>query len=286
MLASGILLEFAQFLRIISWITFPVLFLAVIITIIIHYYRKKKRKNGEEPLTEEGVHLLFDHTGLIRQYHTKLSYNQARYAALKQDFEKLELKYAALNTNNEIHMENTVNNLQTGIDMLSETHALEKKELESCIEQLRNENENLRTQVQLNGEQQYLQDLLEVKNNQILFLQEQVEKQVKSFHVAERGRHDLENQVTYLSSVIKELTQQNEMLNASVGDNQDRIDQLNEELAKETDRVSQAENKLQANLQALKKIQRTLADCVGEELEGPQVIEMKTNYTLAVESSE
>lgn len=274
MLASGILLEFAQFLRIISWITFPVLFLAVIITIIFHYYRKKKRKNSE-PFAEEGVHLLFDHTGLIRQYHTKLSYNQARYAALKQDFEKLELKYAALNSNNEIHMENTVNNLQTGIDMLSETHTLEKKELESCIEQLRNENEALRTQVQLNGEQQYLQDLLEVKNNQILFLQEQVEKQVKSFHVAERGRHDLENQVTYLTSVIKELTQQNEMLNASVGDSQDRIDRLNEELAHETDRVSQAENKLQANLQALKKIQRTLADCIGEEFGDSQVVELK-----------
>lgn len=283
-LASGILLEFAQFLRIISWITFPVLFLAVVITVIIHYYKKKKGKGLETIPAEEGVHLLFDHTGLVRQYHSELSYNHARYAALKQDFEKLELKYAALNNKNNNHMENTVNNLQSGIDMLSETHAIEKMELEACINQLKEENEVLKTQVQLNGEQQYLQDLLEVKNNQIVFLQEQVEKQVKSFHIAERSRHELENQVTYLSSVINELTQQNEMLNASVGDSQDRIERLNEQLASETDRVEQAETKLAANLQALKKIQRTLADCIGEEMGESQVIEMKSPYIAVVES--
>src|SRR5688572_20598731 len=110
LLATGLFLEFAQFLRILSWILLPVLGLAVIITILLHYRRKKILSKSEEGSDDSfliqspaeikynrpgGVHILFDHSGLIRQYKDKLSYNYARYAALKQDFEDLETKYTA-----------------------------------------------------------------------------------------------------------------------------------------------------------------------------------------------
>ena len=85
MLASGILLEFTQVLRIMSWILLPALAIAFLVTIIHHYYHKKK--------------------------------NRA--------------------------MENTVvENLQTGIDMLSQFHAREKKELHASFDRTRQELEN------------------------------------------------------------------------------------------------------------------------------------------------
>jgi hypothetical protein len=44
LIASWPLQDFAGFLQIISWITLPVLLIAVLSTIILHYYQRRKRQ--------------------------------------------------------------------------------------------------------------------------------------------------------------------------------------------------------------------------------------------------
>src|SRR5688572_19995083 len=156
LLDTGLFLEFAQFLRILSWILLPVLGLAVIITMLLHYRRKRILSKNEVGSDDSfllqspaeikynrpgGVHILFDHSGLIRQYKDKLSYNYARYAALKQDFEDLETKYtAAISTGTAAQepkkniMEHSVEQMQVAIDMMADDHATEKQSLLTRLE--------------------------------------------------------------------------------------------------------------------------------------------------------
>jgi chromosome segregation ATPase len=164
LLAAGLLIEFAEFLQIISWIVLPVLFIAIGLTIFVHYRSRKKKKQStgspvadtllpsleSSPYPASGAYVLFDHSGLIRQYKNKLSYNHARYAALKQDFDKLELKYSAIINNTgdankrsnkfnhpkKSEMENMNGQLQETIQKMNEEFATEKKELISRLEQL------------------------------------------------------------------------------------------------------------------------------------------------------
>lgn len=389
LLATGPLLEFARFLQIISWILLPVLCLAVIFTVYIHYRRKKRLKDsaadGDEGLLlaspgdiqfnrKEGVHVLFDHTGLIRQYRNKLSYNHARYTALKQDFERLELKYTAaigagdpqLTNPKNTEMQQPIEQMQTAIDILAVQHDTEKKDLLARLEQLNRsyksleqENESLLEQVSLHSatdeekdiivnrwkeenvalkskiaEQGYLKDLVEEKKTQIAFLQNQVDQRIKSLHEAERShsetkeeidqlrkqrldysveldtmraelaqkqetldrlqasfeQKDLEfaekqqllvfqqDQITYFGNVLQEIKQQNELLNAAVADNQDIVRSLREQLADEINKASHAEQKLEANQQMLKRLNRVISECVGEEAAETQVIELKPAY--------
>ena len=48
LIASWPLQDFAGFLQIISWITLPVLLIAVLSTIILHYYQRRKRQSVQE----------------------------------------------------------------------------------------------------------------------------------------------------------------------------------------------------------------------------------------------
>jgi chromosome segregation ATPase len=241
LLATGLLMEFAKFLQIISWIMLPVLLAIIAITIFFHYRRKRRKDiGGQHPLEDilssptddhdtsrPGAYVLFDHSGLIRQYKNKLSYNHAKYTALKHDFEKLERKYRAIadggkprfvNLKNN-DMENTPEQL---MNKMADEYAAEKKELLTRIEQLdrsyksleaeneslleqvgmqsatdedkeiivnrwKEENAALRTELQ---EKVYLADMLEEKKAQIEFLQNQVEQRIKNFHQAERQREE------------------------------------------------------------------------------------------------
>ncbi len=105
--ATGLLIEFAHFLQIISFIIIPVLVIVIAITIIRHYRHKKRKAKAEDTEDNDEVlsvddpldipngkpaYLLFDHSGLYVQYRNKLSYNHARYAALRQDFRKTRIE--------------------------------------------------------------------------------------------------------------------------------------------------------------------------------------------------
>ena len=99
---------FSGLLQILLLIVCTFLVAAFVITVVLHYRRRKKEAEPAEveqivAASPESTHfkleneyILFDHSGLIRDYKTKLVNNHARYMALKQDFEKLEIKYNSL----------------------------------------------------------------------------------------------------------------------------------------------------------------------------------------------
>jgi hypothetical protein len=84
LIASWPLHDFAGFLQIISWITLPVLAVAVLSTYFLHLYQKKKKN---EPGREEGEEEV---TPAPRKND---SVHQARYRALKRDFVTLQRSY-------------------------------------------------------------------------------------------------------------------------------------------------------------------------------------------------
>lgn len=397
LLAAGLLIEFARFLKIMSWIVLPVFLSAVAVTIIIHYRRKKKKKEiTVDPIAElllpsvatpeqenkpQGAYVLFDHSGLIKEYQHKLTYNHARYAALKHDFDKLELKYqAALHggKSRSAHiknssMENNEQKLQDNISPLQEEFDAEKKELlirltqldHSCkkleeengslqqqvgmqtatedekgiiFHSLREENRTLKIQVK---EQQYLRDFLEEKKAQIEFLQNQLEQRVKNFHEAEQSRGEVNQQlegtkqqqeqlshelasarneliqkqelvnektkiihekeaqleekhqafisnldrITYLDNIVKELRQQNEILNADVTDHEERAAALQQQVEDEQARTDAAERKLAANKQMLLRMYKEFSSCIDEE-QAPPVVTLRPAYISSDEWEE
>lgn len=233
-------MEFAKFLQIISWIMLPVLLGIILVTIFLHYRRKKKTHEsgqnmlddillspGENDTAKTGAYVLFDHSGLIRQYRNKLSYNYAKYTALKHDFEKLERKYHALADTGKSRLVNLKNNDMENtpeqlMNKMADEYAAEKKELLTRLEQLDRsyksleaENESLLEQLGMQSategdkeiivnrwkeenaalraeleEKACLADMLAEKKTQVEFLQNQVDQRIKNYHLAERQREE------------------------------------------------------------------------------------------------
>jgi chromosome segregation ATPase len=184
LLAVGPSFEFVKFLQVLGWIVLPVSLIAVIITIILHYRKKKSgiihSENEEEKLLQsspellgytrgDGEYVFFDHSSLIGEYKSRLSYNHARYAALRHDFEKLQTKHTDLSSyittqfihNKTKNMENTYEQmphaLREEIAKVAATYKVEKEELLSKLEQM---NYSFKT---LEAENQSLQDQVNVQ---------------------------------------------------------------------------------------------------------------------------
>jgi len=162
LLAIGPSFEFVRFLQVLGWIILPVSLIALIITIVIHY-RKKRSGNidsdKEEKLIQgspeqlgytkgDGEYVFFDHSALISQYKKRLSCNHARYAALRHDFDKLQVRYTDLanfaatkfTDKKTMSMENTYEQmpqpLQEDITKLAATYQAEKDELLSRLDEV------------------------------------------------------------------------------------------------------------------------------------------------------
>jgi hypothetical protein len=162
-LTTGSAFDFVKFIQILCWIILPVFLLAALLTVFLHYRKKRIGKaeagNGDEEFMHaspellgytkgDGEYVFFDHSSLISEYKKRLSYNHARYTALRQDFEKLETKYAMLAgyattifiNNKNINMENLhepmPQHLEAEINKMTEDYAAEKRELLISLEQL------------------------------------------------------------------------------------------------------------------------------------------------------
>lgn len=170
LLATGPSFEFAKFIQVFCWIILPVSLLAIILTIFFHYW-KKKTGNDKKAVEEEeflnaspeqvgytrgdGEYVSFDHSALISEYKRRLAGNHAKYAALKQDFEKLELRYAdlvATTATTITHKKSTgmeTNHEQPWreeIATLSAAYKAEKEELQSRLEQMNQSFSDLETE--------------------------------------------------------------------------------------------------------------------------------------------
>lgn len=294
LLATGLLMEFAKFLKIISWIMLPVLLAIIAITIFFHYRRKRKQDdNGQHKLddvlslaagehtSKPGAYVLFDHSGLIRQYKNKLSYNHAKYTALKHDFDKLERKYRAMvdagksrfvNLKNN-DMENTPEQL---MNKMADEYAAEKKELlarleqldrsyksleaenESLLEQLgmqsatdedkeiivnrwKEENATLRAELQ---EKVFLADMLEENKAQITFLQNQVEQRIKNYHQAERQREEARQETERLRRSYEQHAGDMQALKNELAQKENATSDFRQELAEKEREIRQQQELL------------------------------------------
>src|SRR5258706_16432460 len=103
LLVTGPAPEFIKFIQILCWIVIPVLAFIVLVTAFFHYRKKRKewdddsdKSSKEDMLMQaspeqvgytngDGKYILFDHSNLVREYKSRLTYNHARVTALERD---------------------------------------------------------------------------------------------------------------------------------------------------------------------------------------------------------
>jgi len=195
LLATGSAFDFVKFIQILCWIILPVLLLAVLLTVFLHYRKKKIEKaeaeNGDEEFMHaspelvgytkgDGEYVFFDHSSLISEYKKRLSYNHARYTALRHDFEKLETKYAMLasyattmlinkkNINMENLQDSMPQNMETEINKMTEDYIAEKKELLTRLEQMKNSYQNLEHEHELLLERVHTGTMTDEERSQVI----------------------------------------------------------------------------------------------------------------------
>lgn len=149
---------FLPFLQLLGWIVLLILLLSSLVIAFVHYRRRRKLREEEilENDTAEqvgyttgnGDYILFDHSPLISRYKLRLSVNQARFAALQQDYTRLNDRYTQLalataihspTTNQEIMETANVHlspELEQDVTRITAAHAAEKEVLEKELEQL------------------------------------------------------------------------------------------------------------------------------------------------------
>ncbi|HEX5652996.1 MAG TPA: hypothetical protein VFX58_07980, partial [Chitinophagaceae bacterium] len=211
LLAIGPLTGFTGLLQILLWIVVGFLAVAFIITVFMHY-RTKKQAPETDTLAklvaanpessgykiDDKEYVFFDHSGLIREYKTKLVNNHARYTALKQDFEKLEDKYNSLLLNqakdfpqiNNMEMEQS--NLPGAPALLWENEKNEwlkkEQELNLRLQRLEMENNILQEKLVLStaGEEDRVKLVDEWKAENILLKSKLAEKEFSQDLVEEK----------------------------------------------------------------------------------------------------
>lgn len=204
LLATGSSFDFVQFFQILCWIVIPAFLITALIAVYLHYKKQKKEAADEEDEEKllsatpelvgytkgDGEFVCFDHSSLISEYKNRLSYNHARYTALRHDFEKLEEKYAGLasyailnfSNKNSTDMEQPYDQMpqqmQEEVQRISDQYKQEKEELLARLQQmnqaytsLEEENESLSEQLKLQsantGEGQAILAKWKEENNQL-----------------------------------------------------------------------------------------------------------------------
>jgi chromosome segregation ATPase len=334
LLIAGMPGEFAKIMEVITWIVLPLLVFSFLTTILLHYGRKWRNNREEENIpndignaipesfcykTGDGTLVYLDHTGLLRDLRNKVSYHHARFAALKQDYKKLESGNPGIFQNNDKTYSMEQEEKQTGINgiHLDQHPAAYKEEYRVLKDKI--------------AEQEYLKEVLVEKKAQIDFLQNQLEQRIKMTHQSEQQKEELCNenknlgheisrlenelasskeeitnvkkeitskeiqlqeireassssasQVIWLENSLQELKQQNELLNAAAGDNNDTITSLRELLEKEQQRAVMAEQKLLSNKELLARLYKDFTAFISEEeTSASPVIPLNAGYTKA-----
>ena len=286
---------------------------------------------------EDGEYVFFDHSGLIREYKKRMFYNHARFIALKRDYSILETKYysfrndkrISLLKNKTLSMENKYG--QSGTISIPGNEDTEKEELVKKLEwvnkshrRLEEENRFLQEQIDMQTagddekekimarwkaeiklltdkvlEQEYVQELLNEKKAEIIFLQNQMEQRVKNQHKADQQRTQavteaeqvrqqmdlLKNELgqqqdraVFLENTLVEIKQQNELLNAEVRDSKDVSITLKGQLEQEQQKVKLLEQRLERNRQTLRKLYKEISSCVDTGENDSLVIELNPMY--------
>lgn len=304
--------DFFEFLRITAWIALPLLGIVLLLAILQHYWRLRKlRLKGVDTAVNADdlppdAQVLFDHSGLLNKYRKKLSVYKARYSALRGDYEKLQRSH------------------ETQLQSLN-TQVMEQSSYQHA-ELLREINTGQQKGTKLVGDDQLLQHgegnsaacaeaLLQDRTDQVIFLQEQLERRVRAFFQEERalkellaaadtGKAELEQQlaesndahasqlaqaveelsaqtqrceeearlsavrheqVIFLESQFREIQQQNEMLNAALADEKDRVAYLEQQLEEERAKSVAAHQQLAGRHERLRNVYGVLRQMIEDE---------------------
>ncbi|HKC35020.1 MAG TPA: hypothetical protein VKB95_03125 [Chitinophagaceae bacterium] len=170
LLSDASLIVFLKFLQIFLWISIPALFIGMLITTVIHYNNKRRKQRFDQPFIFENDEpgSGYDDVSLMppnfyfpgnkqeaKKVMKYLSHSNARYIAIRKDFEILSKKYKQLQENiyqnSETKKSETMETIHTDlqqisygqIDTIKQQHENEKKELLAELDQLTRSFENL-----------------------------------------------------------------------------------------------------------------------------------------------
>ena len=257
LLAIGPSFEFVRFLQVLGWIILPVALLALIITIVLHYRKKRSgnilAENDEEKLIlaspeqlgytrGDGEYVFFDHSALISEYKKRLSYNHARYTALRHDFDRLQVRY-------------------TDLASFAATNSTDKKAMrvEYTYEQMPQPPQEDIAKIPVT----YKAD-----KDELLSKLDQVMLSLKTLETENRALH----------YQLKETKQQNELLHASAVDDKKLIALLKEQYSSEQSRMLYLEQKLISNKQLMQHLYKDLSSLAGGADGQSPVITLRPNY--------
>ena len=240
LLSIGPSFEFVKFIQVICWIIVPVSLLAIILTIFFHYRKKRSvitsADNIDERLTlaspeqlgytkGDGEYVFFDHSALIGEYKNRLSYNHARYTALRYDFEKLESKYTGLAgyaatkliNNKTTYMENPYEQMPTAmqeeIRKLSAAAKAEKEKLQARLERISQSYKSLEDENQSLQDQLKIQTATEDEKNLILYHWKEENVSLKEKVAEHQYLHDVLNekkaQIEFLQNQLEQRIKNN-----------------------------------------------------------------------------
>lgn len=240
LLTAGRLIEFTRFLQIFCWIFLPTLLVAVLITT---WHDRRRRKRNREKGEKETIDFLLspessDEGSYVLFDHSNLIRNY------RDQLSYNHARYTAL---------------------LQDFKKLEMKQLKN------NHMENLTEQTPIGITEQQAIHFLQNQLEQRIHLQSELE-QLKQSHVSKSDH------ITWLETVIGETRQQNQVLEARIGDQQDLVANLQEKLALEEARTAHAEQRLARNTRLLQRLHRVMAACISAEADETQVIELKPVY--------
>jgi len=302
--------DFLRFIQIVTWIIVPVFLSAMMLTIFFHYRKKKKTRTlydeGENEFVlatpeqfshnkADGEYIFFDHSGLIREYKSRMFFNQARYRALRNDYAALEARYASLSNDQptllsnkkKIYMKNHNDDMLAGDD-----NAIEKKELSDKLEQLNRsyqrleeENRFLQEQISLEtagedekdrilarwkeeniklrnkvSEQDYLEEVLEEKKAQIVFLQQQLEQRIKNQHRADQQNQQARLEMQDAQDQRQAVQAEFEALKNEIQQKQEKADSLSTTLLEKEERLSEIQQQFKSKLDHITYLENALTE--------------------------
>lgn len=302
--------EFIRFVQILIWIILPVFLSAMILTIFFHYRKKKKSRPLYDDTDNEfvlatpeqfshnkadGEFIFFDHSGLIREYKTRMFFNQARYRALRNDYAALEARFVSFSNdqstllpkNKKIYMKN--HNDET---LAVDDNAIERKELSDKLEQLtrsyqrlEEENRFLQEQISLETagddekdkimarwkeenirlrnkitEQDYLEEVLEEKKAQIIFLQQQLEQRIRNQHRADQQNQQSKVEMQDAQDQREATLAQFESLKNELLQSQETANNLSATLLEKEERLSEIQLQLKSKLDHITYLENSLAE--------------------------
>jgi chromosome segregation ATPase len=168
--------------------------------------------------------------------------------------------------------------LQNQIDLRIRSYHESEKGKSKIVSEL----EDLRQiQQNTNEELDSLKRLLADREEEIEKIRITLQEKENQFSENQQIVKSKTDQIIYLENMLQELKEQNQVLNASVADSNERYEAVRGQLEAEESRSIAAEQKLLANKQLLQRLYKEFSSCINEEILSAPVITLRSDYKEA-----